>query len=186
MAPIEVFFGSLVIMFALIGVVRGFLRELGVTTLMLIVLLALFLLEPLLEQGIARVVGRAAEGTQGTSAATIQTWFFVLVILGAAFISYAGETLAFRGERPAGVLGLVLGLLTGAVNGYLIAGSVWYYLDRWDYALPFLGFSAEGLSSTAQSLVAYLPLNLLGQPLLLGQSWLFYLAVALIIARVVR
>jgi len=84
------------------------------------------------------------------------------------------------------VLGLVLGLLTGAVNGYLIAGSVWYYLDRWDYALPFLGFSVEGLSGTAQSLVAYLPLNLLGQPLLLGQSWLFYLAVALIIARVIR
>ncbi|MFO7695736.1 MAG: hypothetical protein R6X16_01080 [Anaerolineae bacterium] len=186
MAPIEILFGSLLIVFAVIGLVRGFLRELGVTTVMLIVLLALHLLEPLLEQGLARVLGSSADATQSARVASGQTWFFGLVILIAAFISYAGETLTFRGERLGGVLGLVLGLLTGAINGYLIVGSLWYYLDRWDYALGFLGLTTEGLSTTAQNAVQYLPLNLLGQPLLLGQSWLLYLAVLLLIGRVIR
>jgi len=107
-------------------------------------------------------------------------------VLVAAFISYAGETLAFRGERPGGVLGTVLGAVTGAANGYLIMGSVWYYLDRWDYALGFLGFTTQGLSETAQTLLQYLPPELLGQPLFLGQSWLLYLALFLLIARVIR
>jgi uncharacterized membrane protein required for colicin V production len=186
MAPIEVFFGAFVLVFALIGIVRGFLRELGVTTVMMVVLLALHLLEPLLEQGLARVVESPANPIHAASAASAQTWFFEIVILVAAFISYAGETLAFRGDRLGGVLGMALSLVTGAVNGYLIVGSIWYYLDRWDYALKFLGLSVEGLSETAQGMVRYLPLNLLGQPLFLGQSWLLYLALFLLIARVIR
>ncbi len=186
MAPIEVFFGAFVLLFALIGIVRGFLRELGVTTVMVFVLLALHLLGPLLEEGLARLFGSSADAAQAGTAAAAQTWFFVLAVLVAAFISYAGETLAFRGERPGGVLGTLLGAVTGAANGYLIMGSVWYYLDRWDYALGFLGFTTQGLSETAQTLLQYLPPELLGQPLFLGQSWLLYLALFLLIARVIR
>ena len=185
MAPIEVLFGALVLMFALIGLVRGFLRELGVTTVLVIVLLALHLLEPLLEQGLGRILA-SGDALQTARVQAGQTWFFVLVIVSAAFISYAGETLSFRGERLGGALGMGLGLITGAVNGYLAVGSIWYYLDRWDYAIGFLGLRADALSEKAQSLIAYLPLNLLGQTLFLGESWLLYLALFLLIARVIR
>ncbi|NLX43142.1 MAG: hypothetical protein GXY79_06655, partial [Chloroflexi bacterium] len=49
MAPIEVLFGALILVFALIGVVRGVHRELGVTTVLITVLLVLSVLGPFLE-----------------------------------------------------------------------------------------------------------------------------------------
>ena len=180
MAPIEILFGALLLVFAVIGLVRGFLRELGVTTVMMVVLLALHLLEPLLEQGLARMLeyigGCDAVGSRGDRAN------LVLLSCGArrsVHIRTPVRRWPFGARDLGGVLGLVLGLLTGAINGYLIVGSLWYYLDRWDYALGFLGMTKEGLSATAQNAIQYLPLNLLGQPLLLGQSWLLYLALLL-------
>jgi len=80
----------------------------------------------------------------------------------------------------------VLGLLTGMLNGYLIGGSIWFYMNKFDYPIAFLGFSAEKLSGLAREVIGFLPTNFLGQPVLLGQSLLLYLSVLLIIARVVR
>jgi len=42
MGPVELVFGLLVVIFAAIGVVRGYARELGITTMLL---LALFVIE---------------------------------------------------------------------------------------------------------------------------------------------
>ncbi len=186
MAPIELFFGVLVFVFALIGLVRGFLRELGVTTVMMFALFVLDTFEPYLDQGVNKVMTLGDGLIQAQSQDATQTALFVLVILVVAFISYAGETLAFGGDGPSGALGSGLGLLIGAFNGYLIAGSIWYYLDKWDYAIRWMGFSSEGLSDLAEALVGFLPNNFLGQPFLLGQSLLLYLAAVLIIARVIR
>ena len=57
MAPIEVFFGAIVLIFALIGLVRGFLRELGVTTVMMFLLFFLSRFETQIDKGIVRVMG---------------------------------------------------------------------------------------------------------------------------------
>jgi uncharacterized membrane protein required for colicin V production len=185
-APIELFFGVLVLVFALIGLVRGFLRELGVTTVMMFALFVLHLFEPFLDQGVTRVMAMGDGLVEAQSQSGVQTGLFVIVIAVIAFISYAGETLSFAGESPRGPLGIILGALIGGLNGYLIAGSVWYYLHKWDYAIAWMGFSSEQLSETAQSLVEFMPIAFLGQPFLLGQSLLLYLAALLIIARVIR
>ncbi len=186
MAPIELFFGVLVFVFALIGLVRGFMRELGVTTVMMFALFVLDTFEPFLDQGVGKVMALGNGLVQAQNQGAAQTLLFVIVILVVAFISYAGETLAFGGDGPHGALGSGLGLLIGAFNGYLIAGSVWYYLHKWDYAIRWMGFSSEQLSDLAKSLVDFLPITFLGQPFLLGQSLLLYLAAVLIIARVIR
>ncbi|MGI6367857.1 MAG: hypothetical protein ACOX2L_05770 [Anaerolineae bacterium] len=186
MAPIEVLFGALILVFALIGVVRGVHRELGVTTVLITVLLVLSVLGPFLEQGIGRLVPATAGPSEMIAENTVQTWFFIVAVMVAAFVAYASESIAFRGERSGGVLGLILGALIGAVNGYLIGGSVWYYLDRWHYAIGWLGMSPQGLSATARSILTYLPLRLLAQPVLLGQSWLLLLALGLVVAWVIR
>lgn len=186
MIPIEYAFGTLVLIFTLIGIVRGFLRELGVTMVMLFVLFVLSLLEPFLDQGFTKLTELAAGVLHPGNQARVQTWFFISLITIIAFISYAGETLSFGGERLGGFLGGALGALIGAFNGYLIAGSIWYYLHKWEYAISWLGFAPDQLSERAQTIIKFLPISFLGQPFLFGQSLLLYLALALIIARVVR
>ena len=187
MAPIEVFFGVIVFVFALIGLARGFLKELGVTTVMMAILLFLSQFEHFLDAGLMRALSiGGGQLSSPQNVEVVKCYFFIFVIIGAAFISYQGETLAFGGEPPRGTQGILLGLLTGALNGYLIAGSIWFYMDKFHYPLTWLGFSADKLSPLARNLVAFLPISFLGQPILLGQSLLLYLTVLLIVARVVR
>jgi len=185
-APIEVFFGTIVFIFMLIGLVRGFLKELGVTLVMMFVLYVLSQFEPFLERGLARVVdlGQRALGVQSRD--LLECWLFILIIVATAFISYEGETLAFAGQPLRGSQGILLGILTGGLNGYLIAGSIWFYMDKFGYPIAWLNFSQDKLSKTAQAIVPLLPINLLGKPLILDQSLLLFLSLGLLIARVVR
>ena len=110
----------------------------------------------------------------------------MFVLIGAAFVSYQGETLAYAGQGVRGAQGVLLGLLVGLLNGYLITGSLWYYMDKFGYPFTFLGFKADTLSPVAQGILPFLPMRFLAQPVLLGQSLFLYLAVLLLIARVIR
>lgn len=187
MAPIEVFFGVIVVIFAFIGFVRGFLRELGVTLVLMFLLFFLSRFEPQLTQGLTRIMtagSRLARG--GSSPELLECWLYIFVLVAATFVSYQGETLAFGGNLSFGGQGLLLGGLIGALNGYLLAGSVWYYMDRFGYPIAFLGFTAQGLSPLARAMLDFLPITFLGQPLILGQSLLLYLSGLLLLARVIR
>ncbi|MBC7237489.1 MAG: hypothetical protein H5T69_16730, partial [Chloroflexi bacterium] len=95
MAPIEVFFGVLVFIFALIGLARGFLRELGVTLVMMFLLYFLSRFEPVLDTGIARAVAMSQRFITVHSQDALKAWIYLFVLTAAAFVSYEGETLAF-------------------------------------------------------------------------------------------
>ncbi|MFP3896297.1 MAG: hypothetical protein ACLFV5_05615 [Anaerolineales bacterium] len=186
MIPIEVFFSALVFVFALIGLVRGFLRELGVTTIMMFLLFFLSLFEPELDRGLMRVMDSGGGLMSGADENLIKCGIFTFVIIGSAFVSYEGETLAFGGRLQSGTQALTLGLLTGTLNGYLIAGSLWYYMDKFGYPFEVLGFSVQSLSAIAQKMIEFLPMTFLGRPVLFGQSLLLYLSALLLLARVIR
>ena len=183
MAPIEVLFAALVVMFALIGMTRGYLRELGVTTVMMGMLYVLDRFEPYIESGLEKLMGGA---TFGDGAATAECLLMMLVVSGVAFISYHGATLDFPGELPSRTQGLILGAVTGTLNGYLIAGTIWFYLDKFSYPFGFIGMDGGTLSTVAQQMIDYLPSRLLGQPVFLGESLLLYLTALLILGRVLR
>ena len=186
MVPVEVFFSVLVFVFTLIGLVRGFLKELGVTTIMRVLLFFLSLFEPQLDRGLVKVLDAGGRFMPTTNQELFKCWIFIFVIIASAFVSYEGETLAFGGQLRRGGQAIVLGLLTGTLNGYLIAGSLWYYMDRFGYPLGLLGFSTESLSALAQKMIGFLPITFLGSPVLFGQSLLLYLSGVLSIARVIR
>ncbi|MFO7916741.1 MAG: hypothetical protein R6V13_01510 [Anaerolineae bacterium] len=185
MIPIEIFFSALVFVFALIGLARGFLRELGVTTVMMFLLFFLSLFEPELDRGLMKVMDAGSRVMAASDENLIKCAIFIFVIIGSAFVSYEGETLAFGG-RIRGTQAVILGLLTGMLNGYLIAGSLWYYMDRFNYPFEILGFSVENLSAIAQKMIEFLPITFLGRPVLFGQSLLLYLSALLLLARVIR
>ncbi len=123
MGPVEVLFLSIIAIFGVIGIVRGYHRELGVTTMLLVALFVTEFVPVYLGSYVNRLVGQVTDGTAAQIAATTDIiWLVFLVIV--TYISYQGETLTFPGAGNNPALGLLIGLL----NGYLFAGSVWYFL----------------------------------------------------------
>ena len=172
MGPIELVFLVMIALFGIVGVVRGYARELGVTTMLLIGLLVLVFIDKEFHAGLVRflaaLVGDSTM-TQATTKALIFCVFLTIII----FISYQGETLSFPGRGANHVFGLGAGLL----NGYLYAGSLWYYLGNANW--PLLNIS-EPYSQFYQLAWNVLPPNILPWPYLIG------LAAFMLIMRVLK
>jgi hypothetical protein len=178
---LEVLWGGLIIVFALVGIVRGFLKELGVTTVLLVLLFGLSRLEDRIPQVLTSavgVVGYTVPEVSEPAGQSIWASFYILVIVFVTLISYHGETLAFEGGSPKGPKGILLGSLIGLLNGYFVSGSLWYFLDKYEYPIKLLQFQ-EPLTDFAKGLIPLLPLTLL-------RPFLPALVVFMILARVIR
>lgn len=166
MGPIEIVFVVVIGIFIAIAFVRGYNKELGVTIMLLI---ALFVLEFLNERYQALV--DTALGIATGQDTVLRPWLFVLFLLVMTFISYQGNTLAFPGSGTRPFFNFGVGLL----NGWLLAGSIWYYLQQAGW--PGLKV-AQTYTLTYDAMVRLLPPAIFSWPYFIG------LAVILLIARV--
>ena len=175
MVSLVVIFWMYVIFFSIIGAMRGWARELLVA---FGVILALFIIS---------VLERFVPFISNTLAAIPSTlfWLRVGILLALVFFGYQTPNIPrlagsnrFARERLQDIL---LGVFLGALNGYMIAGTVWFYLNASGYPFPNL-ISAPPpgtqLYETTQSMIALMP------PQLLGGSSAIYFAVALAFALV--
>ncbi len=181
MLPLEVVFLLLVIIWAMIGAVRGFSREIGATIAIVMAMSGLSLFGPLLATAINKSFGNLGsfsiplaesvpEGAKAFCyAASPQQFIFYTIVFGViVFMGYQGETLGLPtkvGKLSSGILGMFAGI----VNGWMVAGNLWYFLDKCaNYNVPSLGIRSVGvLSETAQTIIKILPLNLIGEPAIL-------------------
>jgi hypothetical protein len=173
MVSLVVVFWMYVILFAVIGAMRGWARELLVS---FSVILALFIIS-VLERFIP-FVGRTLASIPSTL-----FWLRVGVVLALVFFGYQTPNLQrfaasnrFARERLQDIL---LGVFLGALNGYLIAGTIWFYLNNAGYPFPNLISpppAGSQLFDTTQRMMALMP------PELLGGSSAIYFAVALAFA----
>jgi uncharacterized membrane protein required for colicin V production len=181
MGPVELVFFTIGAMIALIALARGYKQELGSTLIILVAILVLsFFEEEIL--GVLTEVGDTLFGTQAATSETrnlflmfIFQLFFVVIV----FMGYAGRTLAFPGNEVPPPQGTLLTLAVGALNGYLIAGALWYYLDRFGYPVQSIGWICLPLTQLAEQLVQNLPQRLFESP----TYWILPVA-ALLILRV--
>jgi len=195
MGPIEYLWIILTLLFAVIGIVRGFLKELGVTIVLIATLFGLDRVIPLLEQFITQgkltFLFKPFTGNPATDQPTNLALMviFQVLMLAAVFIAYQGETLAYEGNNPKFPVGVALGALVGGVNGYLITGTLWWILDHYKYPVPDTIIHLP-LTSFAQGFVnnGLLPLDLLGGGVKTVDSLglLPIILVVLIILKVVR
>ena len=177
MGPVELIFISIGLVVTLIGLARGYVKELGST---LIILVAIFILTFFEDQltGVLTAIGSRfgggddAAGNQLLLSATYSIIFIVIV-----FGAYAGRTLNFTGTPAPPPQGTLISLLIGMLNGYLIAGTLWYYQDVFSYPIGPLVTFENTLTETATTLVAYLPPRLFDNPV----YWIVPVAVLLII-----
>lgn len=135
MGPVELIFFIVIAIFAFIGAVRGVSRELGVTLMLLVGLMVLLLIDQYLLDDIYRFLDILFPGNTALQMSIVAFAYtaFMIVI---AYISYEGRTISFSSvpllsdfvKSSGGSAGTFAGFLTGIVNGYLLAGTIWYYL----------------------------------------------------------
>jgi uncharacterized membrane protein required for colicin V production len=149
---LSVIFWIFVIIFAFIGILRGWARELLVTLGGVFALFLLALIE--------RYIPAITASMNGTSL----FWFRVAVLLGLAAFGY----LAPRLPRLAlnvklsyeSLQNSILGMIVGAVNAYLIIGSVWYFLEKAGYPFANIVSAPDGANVVGQKalwLINHLP-----------------------------
>jgi hypothetical protein len=125
MTPVGVVFLIVMLLFGVIGIVRGVAKELGVTTMLLVALMVLQLTATLFLSRITQFLTQVF-GVSATDVPAIIAFCSACFLMLMTFISYQGVTLIFPIKSTSWFLGLGIGL----INGYLFAGSMWYYLQR--------------------------------------------------------
>ncbi|MBE2192781.1 MAG: CvpA family protein [Anaerolinea sp.] len=158
MIQLSTVFWFLIIMFAVIGSLRGWTREIVAAAGIILALFATWQFDGVVLQPLLR-------------GATPQQVFFVYtgILVLVTFFAYQTPTFASRlsdgrmwGSGRMGLQERLLGLIIGGVNGYLLFGSIWYYLDRTGYPFaPFIYAPAPETMSAA--MVQGLPLIFLVQ-----------------------
>lgn len=168
MVSLSVLFWMLVVLFGLIGSMRGWAKELLVT---FGVILSTFLIT-ILERWVPFI-----NKTITFEGGETQFWMRTIILVAVIFFAYQTPNLAklagsgrFARERLQDTL---LGLFLGAVNGFLIFGTIWYWLDFAKY--PFPNIVSEPVGESVRNLINLLPPHWLGTPVI-------YFAVAIAFA----
>jgi uncharacterized membrane protein required for colicin V production len=176
MVSLGFFFFFLVALFAVIGAMRGWAKELLVT---FSVILSVFITTTI-ERHVPVV---AAAFAQPGSVA--QFWLRSLILLVLVFFGYQTPNIhriagaRFVRERFEDML---LGLFLGALNGYLIVGSIWLYLHQAEYPYPWISppDANTELGAAALRLLEWLPPRWMAPPVIY-----FAVAIAFIFVLVV-
>jgi hypothetical protein len=165
-------FWLLVVLFAVIGSLRGWAKELLVSCSLV---LAMF---------VNMLVDKYASGLLSTLSPQEVFGVRAGVFTVLAYFGYLTPRLPwipaerFLRER---LQDWLLGIVLGALNGVLLVGSLWYFLHKAGY--PFPGFEPAIASARSPEIVAmmqYMP------PVLLGEMWIFIaVAVAFVFVIVV-
>lgn len=161
MIYIEAIFWMFIFFFGIIGMIRGWAKELLVS---FSVILSLFILA-VLQQFVPFIREAVLNANTGDPQAVF--WFRTILLGVLVFFGYQGPNIArlagsnkFVREKLQDSL---LGMFLGAINGYLVMGTLWYFLHQARY--PFPELMSKELSPAALQLVALLPPQwMLGTP----------------------
>ena len=157
MMSIVYVFWMYVLLFGVIGMMRGWAKELLVS-FSVILALALNLV---LKQYIPMVKGLPDDSSS-------LFWIRSLVLLALVYFGYqtvaAVPHLASKAHRER-LQDALVGAILGAINGYLIAGTLLFYNDQALYPFPnVVSTPPADLASAVKLMMTYMPPRLLGVP----------------------
>lgn len=159
MVSLTVLFGLLVALFAVIGAVRGWAKELLVTSAIVLALFIIQILETHIRPYYTALVMQPPA-----------TQFIIRGVLLGLLTFFGYQTPHIRALQPKLVRerlqDVLLGILMGALNGYLLFGSLWYFLHALNYPTAFVQMPPEGteLFDQITNMVQVLPPNVLPIP----------------------
>lgn len=158
MVPLETVFIGLVLFFGLVGALRGWGKELLVT---FSVILARFV-----EHVLVNYVPVVKESLAQVIADSPKTWLYwrLGIFIVFVFFGYATTTISAalgRKTRKDKLQDSLLGFFLGGVNGFLVVGMVWGFLDHYGYN-GLWGITDP--TEEALALISYLPLSWFAGP----------------------
>jgi len=170
MITLTLAFWILVILFGVIGAMRGWAKELLVS---FSVIVALFIITIMTSFGPLKNFYAQLKGASAF-------WVPSLVLIILVCAGYQTPALAARfsaGKFARDKLSdILLGFFIGMLNGYLIFGSLWYFMAQAGY--PFSGITAP--PAPPPIIVNYLPPEILEGPILYAAVGLAFLFVLLV------
>lgn len=161
-----------VILFGLIGLMRGWVRELQVTAG---AVLAMFIIEQIGPWVADTMLTRTPpEAITADPLASMRRLFIfkAVILMMVVFFGYQGPVLvefATRGRARTNraretIQEGVLGLAVGLANGFLIVGALWWYLHISQYPFRWMISPLTLPESVSAKLVEFLPLAWLNSP----------------------
>jgi uncharacterized membrane protein required for colicin V production len=174
MMPISTVFGGLLILFGLIGSLRGWAKEIIVA---FSVILALFV-EHVMVTFVLPLVGIQFSEWPNTSQFYTRSILFIII----AVFGYASPTLSSKlGSKVARerLQDILLGFFLGVLNGFLIVGSIFSFLHAANYGITaespngIWGINPPAPETSSAELMKSLPPQLVAD-----SSAMLYVAVA--------
>jgi uncharacterized membrane protein required for colicin V production len=162
MVSLDFVFWMFVILFAVVGAMRGWAKELLVTSS---VILAIFVLS-VIEKFAPFVTNMLALNNSAESL----FWFRFAVVAAFVFFGYQTPNFPRISESPKFIRehfqDTLLGLFIGFINGFMIFGTVWFYLNEAKYPFALISGPVAGTPAgdAALNLIKILPPVWLGIP----------------------
>lgn len=161
MMSIVYLFWMYVILFAVIGALRGWAKELMVSFAVIVALT----LNLLLRNYVGLVYKLPANSSE-------LFWVRSLIVVGLVFFGYQTVIsiphLASRAARER-LQDALFGAFLGAINGYLIAGTLLYYIHQAGYPYPNIIAPPQPntpLALSIENMMHYMPPEIFGVPLI--------------------
>lgn len=150
MISLDVLLWIFIILFALVGAMRGWAKELLVTFSIILAMFSLTVLEAFLPF--------FKETIQQSQPATV-FWLKSGILMGLVFFGYQTPKIPKLAESGRFIRHMLqdtlLGAVLGGINGYLIFGSVWYYLHSTGYPYPFV-LPPDALTQSGQAALRWI------------------------------
>jgi hypothetical protein len=152
MIEVSAFMWTLAIFFGIMGYLRGWQREFIVTFAVLLLGFAVFHFDSLIRTIFF-----------GINHDTLFSFQMMLLILTVFYAYNAKTTVAGTRTRrdTRDMRDNMIGALVGALNGYLIGGTFWYFLDINQYPLEAFFIAPAANSPSAQAL-GWMPMVIMG------------------------
>jgi hypothetical protein len=158
MVSLTFVFWMYVVLFAVIGGMRGWAKEMLVS---FSVILALTF-TTLLSNYIPFIRDVLIKDSQ-----ELYFWLRTIILFLLVFFGYQTPNIprfAAKMNREK-LQDIILGVVIGALNGYLIAGTIWFYMFDAGYPFPNVISAPTGdIAKVAESMLHYMPPKLLGIP----------------------
>lgn len=151
MIEVSTFMWALAIFFGIIGYLRGWQKEFVITGAVLLLGFAVFQFDSLIRT--------VFFGVNHDTLFSFQVIALVLTV----FYAYHAKIQLGTTRRNAAkdMRDNMIGALVGALNGYLIGGTLWYFLDINQYPLEQF-FTAPAANSPSAQALGWMPMMILG------------------------
>jgi len=157
MVSLTFMFWMFVVLFGIVGAMRGWAKELLVVFSVIVALA----FNHLLQRYVPFINVLPIDGLA-------MFWLRAIILVVLVFFGYQTVSMQhFSGKANREKLqDSLLGFVLGALNGYLVVGTLWFYLDQAQYPFAYITApsSADQMGQAALSLLQNMPPRLLGEP----------------------